>query len=41
MDWYPRYPAHYDRDTLGLSLAEHGAYSKLLDFYYQTEEALL
>ena len=40
MDWYPRYPAHYDRDTLHLSLAEHGAYCRLIDYYMATENPL-
>lgn len=40
MDWYPRYPAHYDRGTLHLTLAEHGAYCRLIDYYMQSEEPL-
>jgi len=40
LDWYPRNPNHYDRSTIGFSLAEHGAYCRLIDYYMQTEEAL-
>lgn len=36
MNWYPRYYGDYMRDTAHLSLAEHGAYTKLLDHYYAT-----
>lgn len=32
--WYPRYPGDYKRDTSHLSLAEHGAYALLMDYYY-------
>jgi uncharacterized protein YdaU (DUF1376 family) len=32
--WYPRYPSDYARDTGHLSLAEDGAFSRLLDAYY-------
>lgn len=32
--WYPRYPGKYARKTATLSLAEHGAYALLMDFYY-------
>lgn len=32
--WYPRYPGKYARKTATLSLAEHGAYSLLMDYYY-------
>lgn len=32
--WYPRYPGDYKRDTAHLSLAEHGAYALLMDYYY-------
>ena len=37
MNWYPRYPGDYARDTADLTLAEHGAYSLLLDNYYSTK----
>ncbi len=40
MQWYPRYPGDYMRDTAHLSLTEHGAYSALLDHYYATCEPL-
>ena len=36
MNWYPRYPGDYMRDTAHLSLTEHGAYNVLLDHYYAT-----
>jgi len=36
--YYQRYPGDYQRDTRGLSLAEHGAYNQLLDSYYSEEE---
>jgi uncharacterized protein YdaU (DUF1376 family) len=32
-DWYPFYPLHYRKDTHHFTLAEHGAYRKLLDEY--------
>ena len=40
MEWYPRSPVDYRADTWQLSLAAHGAYNLLLDFYYQQERAL-
>lgn len=40
MDWYPRKPQSYRNDTWGLTLAEHGAYSLLLDYYYSSESPL-
>jgi uncharacterized protein YdaU (DUF1376 family) len=33
LDWYPWYAAHYRRDTLHLTLAEDGAYRRLIDEY--------
>jgi uncharacterized protein YdaU (DUF1376 family) len=33
MDWYPWYPADFERDTLHLTLAEEGAYRRLIDKY--------
>lgn len=40
MNYYERYPGDYQRDTASLSLAEHGAYTMLLDTYYSTEAPL-
>lgn len=40
MNWYSRYPADYRADTQDLSLAEHGAYSLLLDAYYASDGCL-
>jgi uncharacterized protein YdaU (DUF1376 family) len=40
MNYYERYVGDYQRDTAHLSLAEHGAYTMLLDTYYATENAL-
>jgi uncharacterized protein YdaU (DUF1376 family) len=37
MNYYERYMGDYQRDTAHLSLAEHGAYTMLLDTYYSTE----
>lgn len=40
MDWYPRNPRKFDMGTLGWSLAERGAYSCLVDAYYENEGPL-
>jgi len=40
MNWYPRFPGDYMRDTAHLSLTEHGVYNVLLDHYYSTREPL-
>lgn len=40
MNFYKRYMGDYARDTAHLSLAEHGAYTLLLDHYYATEKPL-
>jgi len=40
MKWYPRWLADYAGKTAGLSMIEHGAYTLLLDHYYQIERAL-
>ena len=40
MNFYPRFPGDYAKKTARLSLAEHGAYTLLLDEVYSTEEAL-
>ena len=33
MDWYPWYPTDFKRDTYRLTLAEDGAYRRLIDEY--------
>ena len=40
MDWYPWYPTHFRRKTLHLTLAEDGAYRRLIDEYMILREAL-
>lgn len=40
MLWYKRFVGDYTRDTSRLSLAEHGAYTLLLDLYYTEEQPL-
>ena len=40
MNYYKRYMGDYGRDTGALSLAEHGAYTVMMDHYYGTEEPL-
>ena len=37
---YPRHVGDFIRDTVGLSLAERGAYTALLDQYYASEKPL-
>ena len=37
MNYYPKYPGDYLRDTGELTLAEHGAYNLLLDYYYSAK----
>lgn len=39
MNHYPHHLGDYAKDTLGLSMLEHGAYRLLLDAYYAAEEA--
>ncbi len=38
--WYPRYSGDYRAKTAGLSLVQHGAYTLLLDEYYNTGKPL-
>lgn len=40
MNFYKRFMGDYQRDTGHLSLAEHGAYTLLLDHYYSTHAPL-
>lgn len=40
MNYYRRFMGDYAKKTAALSLAEHGAYSLLLDEYYSTETPL-
>lgn len=40
MNFYKRYPADYGRKTARLTLAQHGAYTLLLDELYATEQPL-
>ena len=40
MNYYERYCGDYQRDTAHLSLAEHGAYTMLLDAYFSVEKPL-
>lgn len=40
MNFYKRYPADYGKKTARLTLAEHGAYTLLLDELYSTEAGL-
>jgi uncharacterized protein YdaU (DUF1376 family) len=40
VNYYRRYIGDYQRDTMHLSMAEHGAYTLLLDAYYASEGQL-
>src|SRR5690242_19915095 len=40
MNYYERHLGDYARDTGHLTMAEHGAYTLLLDRYYSTESAI-
>jgi uncharacterized protein YdaU (DUF1376 family) len=40
VNFYKRYPADYGKKTARLTLAQHGAYTLLLDEYYLTEAPL-
>lgn len=40
MNHYPRHVGDFIRDTVGLSLAERGAYTALLDQYYASERPI-
>lgn len=37
MNYYPRFPAHYQTKTLHLTMEQDGAYTRLLDWYYANE----
>ena len=40
MDWYPYNPIEWQKDTLDFSIAEDGAYHRLIDHYYTTRTPL-
>lgn len=40
MNYYPRFPAHYQTKTLHLTMEQDGAYSRLLDWYYANERPI-
>lgn len=40
MEWFPWYPADFERDTYHLTLAQDGAYRRLIDKYMILREAL-
>lgn len=40
MEWFKKNPVDYRRDTWHLSLAGHGAYNLLIDYYYLHESPL-
>lgn len=40
MNRYDRYPGDWMRDTLDLSMAEDGAYNRLVDWYYANEKPI-
>lgn len=40
MNYYKRHLGDYAKDTRHLSLAEHGAFTLLLDYYYATEKPI-
>lgn len=40
MNFYKRYMGDYLRDTLRLSMLEDGAYNRLIDCYYSSEQPL-
>ena len=40
MNYYRRFPGDYLRDTAGLTHAQHGVYTLLLDYLYSTERRI-
>jgi len=40
LQWYPKFPGDYARDTAHLTMLEHGAYNLLMDYYYSTAKPL-
>jgi uncharacterized protein YdaU (DUF1376 family) len=40
MNHYPKHVGDYIRDTVGLSMLEEGAYTRMLDQYYAAERPL-
>lgn len=40
MDWFPWYPIIYREDTLNFTLAQDGAYRRLIDHYMETRRPL-
>jgi uncharacterized protein YdaU (DUF1376 family) len=40
VNYYPRFPAHYQTKTLHLTMEQDGAYTRLLDWYYANERPI-